>query len=176
MFFLTVYVFGSWSHQFHPSLLSQKLLSLPFFIFLFLFFLPLSRLDYCKSPLSGSPQYLLNKLQKVQNNTACFVLRVPQTDHISSYILLRIDQWIQYKLASQCLNSTDPGYLPELKIYKPTRQLCSSKIPPFFVFPLCIGTRLVTGLFTYLLTYRLGLFLIPHRVWNLTISLVKLGH
>ena len=135
---------------------------------------PLSRLDYCKSPLSGSPQYLLNKIQKVQNNTACFVLRVLQTGHISSYILLRTDQWIQYKLASQCLNSTDPGYLPELKIYKPTRQLCSSSNTSVLCLPFVHRHSLGHRSF-YLLTY-LGLFLIPHRVWNLTISLVKLGH
>ena len=31
----------------------------------------LSLLDYCISRLSGCPQYLLNRLQKVQNNAAC---------------------------------------------------------------------------------------------------------
>ena len=36
----------------------------------------LSRLDYCNSLLVGCSQYLLNKLQKVQNNAARLVLRV----------------------------------------------------------------------------------------------------
>ena len=40
-------------------------------------------LDYCNSLLSGCPHYLLNKLQKVQINTAHLVLRVPKTNHIS---------------------------------------------------------------------------------------------
>ena len=75
----------------------------------------LSRLDYCNSLLFGCPQYLLNKLQKVQSNAARLVLRVSTTDHISPHLAshhwLPIDSWIQYKLSSlyyNCLNSTAP--------------------------------------------------------------------
>ena len=46
----------------------------------------LSCLDYRNSLLFGSPQYPLNKLQKVQNNAACLVLRVSKTDYISPYL------------------------------------------------------------------------------------------
>ena len=64
----------------------------------------LSRLDHCNSFLSGCPQYLLNKLQKVQNNAARLVLRVSKTDHISPHLAsfhwLPIDSRIQYKLFS----------------------------------------------------------------------------
>ena len=81
----------------------------------------LSRLDYWFSLLFGCPQYLLNKLQKVQNRAARLVLRVSKTDHISLHLAslhwLLIDSWIQYKLSSVChnsLNSTAPDYLTEL--------------------------------------------------------------
>ena len=41
-----------------------------------------SRLNYCNSVLYGCPQYRINRFQKVQNNAACLILKVPKTDHI----------------------------------------------------------------------------------------------
>ena len=103
----------------------------------------LSRLDYCNSLLFGCPQYLLNKLQKVQNNAARLVLRVSKTDHISHHLAslhwLPIDSRIQYKLFSlcyNCLNSTAPDYLTELlRICKPTHQLRSFSDTSIFSIP-----------------------------------------
>ena len=44
--------------------------------------LVLSRLDYCNSSLSGCPQYLLDKLQNVQNAAARLVCKAKKSDHI----------------------------------------------------------------------------------------------
>ena len=106
----------------------------------------LSRLDNCNSLLSGCSQYLLYKLQKVQNNAACLVLRIPKTDHISPHLAslhwLPNDSRIQYKLASlccNCLNSTAPVYLTEfLKVYILTRQLRSSSDTSHSLPSLCV--------------------------------------
>ena len=50
----------------------------------------LSQIDYCNSLLYGCPQYLFNKLQKVQNNAARLVTRVglPESDHKLSLLIL----------------------------------------------------------------------------------------
>ena len=90
----------------------------------------LLHLDHCNSLLSGCSQYLLCKLQNVQNNAACFVLRVPKTEHLAPHLAslhwLSIDTRIQYKLlftpCYNCLNSTAPVYLTELlKLDQPSR-------------------------------------------------------
>ena len=46
----------------------------------------LSRLDYCNSLLSSCPQYLLNKVQKVQNSAARLVLSVPKSNDVSPHL------------------------------------------------------------------------------------------
>ena len=67
-----------------------------------------SRLDYCKSLLSGFLQCLLNKVQKLQHNVAPLVRWVPKPDHISPHLAplhwLPIDSRIRYKLASLYYN------------------------------------------------------------------------
>ena len=93
-----------------------------------------SRLDYCNSLLFGCPPYLLNRLQKLQNNAARLILKAPKTDHITPHLRtlhwLPIDARIKYKLSSLCfgaITSTGPVYLSDLlKIYTPSRQLRSS--------------------------------------------------
>ena len=127
----------------------------------------LSRLDYWFSLLFGCPQYLLNKLQKVQNNAARLVSRVSKTDHISPHLAslhwLPIDSRIQYKLSFlcyNCLNSTAPDYLNELL------RIFNAHLPilPLSVFPLYAHTRLVKGHFLTL------------RRQSGTLSLTKSGH
>ena len=94
----------------------------------------MSRLDHCNSLLYGCPQYLINRLQKVQNNAACLILKVPKTDHTTPHLhtlpWFPVNAKIQYKMCSlwfNAINSSGPQYLAEqLKIYAPSRQLRSS--------------------------------------------------
>ena len=95
----------------------------------------MSRLDCCNS-LCGCPQYLINRLKKVQDNVARLILKVPKTDsitlHLQSLHWLPVNASIQYKICSLCfsaINSSGPQYLAVLlKIYAPSRQLRSFSV------------------------------------------------
>jgi hypothetical protein len=94
----------------------------------------LSRIDYCNSLLYGCPQYLLNRVQKLQNNAARLVLKIRKSEHISPHLQslhwLPVDSRIKYKiscLAFGAITGTGPLYLSDLvHTYTPTRQLRSS--------------------------------------------------
>ena len=130
--------------------------------------MPQKFLTTAKSPLSGCPQYLLNNIEKVQNNAACHVLSVPNNDHIFPHLAslhwLPIDSRIQYKLAFLCpnfLNSTDVCLTELLTVYKPARQLRSSSASSI----LCAHALAWTKIF----------FLCYNRLSG-TVSLAKLGN
>ena len=94
----------------------------------------LSRLDYCKSSLSGLPSCSLNWLQKVQNNAARLVLRKWKSDHVTPLLeklhWLPVEARIHYKLATlpfRHFENSLPPYLSELlHTFQPSRTLRSS--------------------------------------------------
>ena len=85
--------------------------------------------------------YLLDKLQKVQNAAARLVCKAKKSDHI--HPILETLQWlpvthrIKYKLSTICFNSisgTAPQYLSDLlQPYTPARQLRSASDTRTFV-------------------------------------------
>ena len=96
--------------------------------------LVLSRLDYCHSLLVGLPQYLIKRLQGVQNAAAISILRTPRSEHIS--LLLQNLHWLPvnrrtlHKVAALChcsLSGSGPQYLSDLThVYTPARSLRTS--------------------------------------------------
>ena len=63
-------------------------------------------LDYCNSLLSGMPQQLIGKLQKVQNCSARLIFKTSKRTHASPLLTklhwLPIAQRIEYKVSSVC--------------------------------------------------------------------------
>ena len=89
--------------------------------------LVMSHLDYVKSAFIGFPASDINKIQRVQNAAAKFVLNLKRMD--SSTEALKILHWlpikfrIQFKillLVYKCLNGLAPSYLSELLVLKST--------------------------------------------------------
>ena len=71
--------------------------------------LVLSRLDYCNSILSGCPQNLLDRLQKVQDAAARLVCKAKKSDHIRPMLQrlhrLPVTHRILYKISTICFNA-----------------------------------------------------------------------
>jgi hypothetical protein len=94
----------------------------------------LSRLDYCNALLYSCPQYLLNRLQNLQNNAARMIFRVRKSEHISPHLQalhwLPIELRIKYKIACLAFGAftqTGPVYLTDMiHAYTPSRTLRSS--------------------------------------------------
>ena len=105
----------------------------------------LSRLDYCNSLLAGVPKYLVDRLQRIQNNAARLVCRASKFDHVSPLLhslhWLSVSNRISYKISSitySSLYDNGPAYLSNLlTTYTPTRQLRSSDDNRRLVVPRC---------------------------------------
>ena len=96
--------------------------------------LVLSRLHYCNSLLSGMPQQLIEKLQKVHNCSPRLIFKTSERSQASPLLTklhwLPIAQRIEYKASSLCydvVSETAPPYLSDLlRLYIPSRLLRSS--------------------------------------------------
>ena len=94
----------------------------------------LSRLDYCNCFLMGTPNSVIQPLQKIQNFAARLVLLAPRHPHATPLLeklhWLPISERIKYKVACMCfsaINGSGPAYLSELlHVYNPSRTLRSS--------------------------------------------------
>ena len=94
-----------------------------------------SKLDTLNALLHGLPDYLIDKLQLVQNQAARLLLRKKKYDSVTP--LLKSLHWLpvrirlDYKvslLTYKCLNGMAPSYLSSLlKVYKPSRRLRSEE-------------------------------------------------
>lgn len=93
----------------------------------------LSRLNYCSLLYANLPEYLLYKLQKVQNCAARLLTKTPKRDHITPVIKslhwLTVKQFIHYRYlltVYNCINDTMPNYLCNLlTFYEPNVRLRS---------------------------------------------------
>ena len=94
----------------------------------------LSQLDYCNCLLMGTPNSVIQPLQKIQNFAARLVLLAPRHHHATPLLeklhWLPISERIKYKVACMCfsaINGSGPAYLSELlHVYIPSRTLRSS--------------------------------------------------
>ena len=81
----------------------------------------MSRMDYCNSLLYGSPDYVIKRLQRVQNNLARVVMQSPPRAHapplLSTLHWLPVSRRISYKIALltfKARKTSIPSYLSEL--------------------------------------------------------------
>ena len=94
----------------------------------------LPKLDYCNYLFYGSPMYMLERLQKVQNTAARQIFQCRKQNHISPLLMslhwLPINACIEYKLSVICHSfflGLSPVYLTDLLlVYTPKRNLRSS--------------------------------------------------
>ena len=80
-----------------------------------------SRLDYCNCLLMGTPNSVIQPLQKVQNFAARLILIAPRHHHSATLLKklhwLPISERIKYKVACMCFHATKPVLHTSLTSY-----------------------------------------------------------
>ena len=92
------------------------------------------KLDYCNSLICGSPQFILDKLQRVDNSEARLLMKSRKCDHVQPFLRtlhwLPVHSRIEYKISTLCFNTftySSPVYIAQLlSVYTPSRHLRSS--------------------------------------------------
>ena len=123
----------------------------------------LPKLDYYNSLFYGSPMYMLERLQKVQNSAARLIFQCRKQNHISPLVMslhwLPINARIEYKLSVICHSfflGLSPITLSDLLlVYTPKRNLRSSPDNRILCIP-----KLRTKTFGY----RSFSFCSPHKI------------
>ena len=100
--------------------------------------LVMSKLDYCNSLLLGSPEYQLDKLQRIKNMACRVVTNLGKYEHISASMKdlhwLKVKHHIDFKIATlmhNCKTSNAPWYLMDLLPNKQSQRTLRSSTTEF---------------------------------------------
>ena len=125
--------------------------------------LVLSKIDYCNSVLAGSPDYLIRRLQKIQNMACRIIFNLQKYDHISIHMKqlhwLKVRERIKFKIALlvfQCIHGSAPSYLQSLLSQNRGPYNLRSRVSMHLTIHHCTNTQARNGAFHY----------IGPRVWN----------
>ena len=140
----------------------------------------LSGIDYCSSLLFGSAHDVTSHLQRIQNNAARVILRLPKSSNITTH--LKSLHWLPVKVRStykiaclcyHCHSNTTPSYVADMLQKKPS-QTRQTHTPCLFSIDLhTVRQHLVIVHFLLLLLLSGTLFLmmsdVPHHCHHLSL-------